>query len=120
MSYFLPIDVDGLQRFDQGGEAPGWYQLAVPGATLGTLPGITVPPGTTGLILQAITAVRFRYTPASVGINPTDTITLPAGGTKVIIGQGAVRDLCFLLDGTPTSLVVQYYQGAIGPIPLNR
>jgi hypothetical protein len=117
MSYFLPINVNGLQGFTQSGEGAGWYQLAVPGAVLPTVPGIIVPPEATGVLLQAIAIMEYSQSPAQAIADPSNALSMPGGGTIFISGQEALSRLCFKLPANGAQFVLQFYSGNIGPIP---
>lgn len=116
--YFTPIDSGGLITFVQGGEGAGWYQLPVVGATLTTLAGLTVPPGTTGLLLVANSAVTIANSPAAAAGGASSGIALAAGSTIILPGLQWITDLCFLLPASGCSFSLQYLQGDIGPLPI--
>ncbi len=114
-TYFTPVDAGGMARFTQGAEPAGWYQLDLPGAILDTVPGITVPAGTTGVLIQAHTALEICRSPWAADAGAPRGILLPAGSNVFIPGQVAVAQLCFLFTASGVDFSLQFYTGDIGP-----
>lgn len=119
-SYFAPINVGGLQRFTQTGEAAGWYRLNLPGSTAppALLPGITVPPGATGAYLEATAALRIGFSPSAAAGGTTSYLAMAAGSKWFLPGREWIANLCVLLTGSGTDFTIQFVQGSIGPQPL--
>lgn len=119
-SYFAPINVGGLQRFTQTGEAAGWYRLNLPGSTAPPtlLPGITVPPGATGAYLEATAALRIGFSPSAAAGGTTSYLAMSAGSKWFLPGREWIANLCVLLTGSGTDFTIQFVQGSIGPQPL--
>lgn len=114
---FAPIDTGGLTSFTEGAEAPGWYQLPVPGAVLPTLPGTTVPPGAQGFQITALADVVICFSPADALGGATTGLVLTAGSSYVFPGRSWVDGFCILLSGAGASFSLQYLRGSIGPLP---
>lgn len=114
-NYFAPVDADGMQRFVEAGEPAGWYQLDQTAPTVGLLPGITVPDGVTGMLVQATTALTYCFSPADALAGPAQALTLQAGGTLTISGRTAVLQFCVELTGAGANFTIQFLSGNIGP-----
>lgn len=112
--YFTPVDEDGFAQFAQGATPAGWYQLATPGATLPTLPGIPVPPEPQGILVQAHVDLDYCQSPAQTG-TITVPMRLPAGATIFIPGATAVKNFCVKLGAGGASFAIQFWSGNIGP-----
>lgn len=115
--YFTPVNGGGIVRFTQGGTASGWYQLDMPGRLITALPGVTVPQGSTGVLIQAVTDVSFCMSPQVAEIGDTFALTLAAGASAFIPGYEALQQLCFLLPASGAQFVLQFHEGGIGPTP---
>lgn len=115
--YFTPIDAEGLQQFVQGVEPDGWYQFDRVGISVPALPGITIPQGATGLILQAVTDMRYCLSPTEAQAGTGAFLTLPAGGYLELPGTEALEQFCVYLDSTVTTFTVAFLFGSIGPMP---
>lgn len=115
--YFTPHDAEGLQQFVQGVEPDGWYQFDRPGLSVSALPGITIPEDTNGVIIQAVTDMRYCLSPADAQLGTTAYLTLPAGAYLELPGQEAVYQFCVYLDPTVTTFTIAWLKGGIGPMP---
>lgn len=114
--YFQPINVGGIDTFTASGQS-GWYQFDVPNALVPVLPGITVPPGATGFVIQANTAIAYCFSPEEADLGTSAWLSLPAGGSVVVSGTQWVRQFCVRLGLVANaSFTVQFLTGNIGPI----
>lgn len=116
MAYFNPINAaDGIQQFVPDAET-GWHQMPGPSPLLDTLPNITLPADAQGVWVQARNGtLTWCNSPAATDLLSVGQ-TLADGESMFIPGATAIRNLCFLLDGT-VSIVLQFYSGDIGPTP---
>lgn len=113
--YFLPIDQDGFQLFQQSVEGEGWHQFDQPEPMWPTLLGITVPQDATGFTLQAFTDLVYCLSPE--GANDGNAgMTLPAGGVLNMFGRESIMALCInLADGGDTYFTIQWRTGTTAP-----
>lgn len=111
-NYFAPINANGIQRFVEAGQPAGWYQLNQANPDVNVLPGITVPDGVTGMLVQANTAITYCFSPADA---PSTALTLQAGGTLTISGRKSVLLFCIRLSGAGANVTFQFLKGNIGP-----
>ncbi len=115
--YFTPQDATGIQRFTQGGTAAGWYQFNRVGMLVSPLPGITIPQGATGLLIQAVSSLQYCQSPTDALVPTTAYMTLAAGDYMFLPGQQAVEQFCVLLPASGAAFTVQFLFGDIGPAP---
>jgi hypothetical protein len=116
MSTYSPIPgANGFGSFAEAAET-GWHQLPVPGATLPTITGITVPGEAQGMLIQATTGVRYMFSPTEALAGATTYLEIPAGGTLFLPGYTWITKLCILL-GNGAEFSIQFTVGSIGPIP---
>lgn len=115
--YFTPQDANGIQRFTQGGTAAGWYQFNRVGMLVSPLPGITIPQGATGLLIQAVSNLQYCQSPTDALVPTTAYMTLAAGDYMFLPGQQAVEQFCVLLPASGAAFTVQFLFGDIGPAP---
>ena len=113
--YFTPVNTNGIKRFTEAGQPVGWYQLAQPAPEVNVLPGITVPDGLTGMIVQANVAIEYCLSPADALAGPAQALTLQAGGTLTISGRTAALAFCMRLSGAGANVVFMFLTGDIGP-----
>lgn len=110
--YFAPISRNGMQRFVEAGQPAGWYQLDQADPDVNVLPGIVVPDGITGMLVQANTPITYCFSPADA---PSSALTLQAGGTLTISGRKSVLLFCIRLSGAGANVTFQFLTGNIGP-----
>lgn len=115
--YFLPIDTGGVQVFTQGATPSGWRQFNLPTSINTWLPGITVPAGATGMLVQAVAALNYCFSPSAAFASTAAQLTLPAGGTIVLSGREWITAFCVNLPASGASFTVQFFYGSIGPVP---
>jgi len=116
-AYFRPLDAFGTQSFQQAGQPAGWYQFLVDVPVVPTIP-IVLRDIAQGLLIQAISEIRYCLSPAAAAAGTTAYLVLPAGATLFLSGAQSMRQFCILLPAAGAEFVVQIYTGNIGPIPL--
>lgn len=116
-AYFRPLDAFGTQSFQQAGQPAGWYQFLVDVPVVPTIP-IVLRDIAQGLLIQAISEIRYCLSPAAAAAGTTAYLVLPAGTTLFLSGAQSMRQFCILLPAAGAEFVVQIYTGNIGPIPL--
>jgi hypothetical protein len=115
--YLTPINAGGIQRFTEGATAPGWYQLDLPGALNPALPGVTVPPNATGMLVQSNASFDYCLSPEDAALGLGQALTMPTGDTMFLTGRNSVLAFCVQLIGAGANITFQFYTGDLGPVP---
>lgn len=105
-----PIDVEGATA----GQA--FISLS---SVFSSIPAIKIPPSATHAMVQTTADAIFTECPFSAALYGNEGFLFTRGSFRWLLGRTSIAAFMFreITPGSSGSLIVQFYSGAIGPIP---